>query len=202
MIVPDFEPALDSGVAQTSTTALIKLRAAANGNDDYYNGAIVEIVRGTNAGQSRVIVDYDGTAKEATVDRPWHQAPSASTYVIHPQISPSLDTTIRAESNILAIDGNTAAATAMKNLYLGGLTAGTVDSSPAPTDTVFSDDGTGSFNAAADYYNKSMLIMTSGANIGQARRVLDYAADAFTLDEALETAPSAGDTFVVLGIIV
>lgn len=45
-----------------------KLDAGASATNDYYNGSVLTCVDGVGAGQSRVIIDYDGTTKEATLD--------------------------------------------------------------------------------------------------------------------------------------
>lgn len=71
-----------SAVAQQPNTATtIKLNAAASGVDDIYNGAVIRIIGGTGAGQSRKITDYDGATKVATVASSWDTVPdNSSTY--------------------------------------------------------------------------------------------------------------------------
>jgi len=63
----------DVGTCQTHPGgATIKLASTASSQDDAYNGDVVFIPEGTNAvGQGRVITDYNGTTKEATVDSAW-----------------------------------------------------------------------------------------------------------------------------------
>lgn len=52
--------------------------------DDYYNGMVIEIVGGTGEGQIRLITDYDGTTKVATVDVDWDTQPGVdSAYRIY-----------------------------------------------------------------------------------------------------------------------
>lgn len=71
---------LDSGTAQGagSGSDTIVLQSGASGSDDYYNGAIVDIVSGSGSGQQRRITDYNGTSKEATVDAVWSTAVDAT----------------------------------------------------------------------------------------------------------------------------
>lgn len=67
---------LDTGAIQGAQASnKIQLASTANGTSDYYNGAIVTILSGTGAGQSRVIVDYNGGDNMATVDSPWLTTP-------------------------------------------------------------------------------------------------------------------------------
>lgn len=72
----------------------IALGAGANGNqiilganasdiDGAYDPAVISIVDGTGAGQSRLILAYDGTTHTATVDRDWKVNPDeTSEYII------------------------------------------------------------------------------------------------------------------------
>jgi hypothetical protein len=75
-----------TGTAQTGSTATtLKLAAAASAVDDVYIGAKVRITGGTGNGQSATIIDYVGSTKVATVDRPWTVTPDAtSLYSIDP----------------------------------------------------------------------------------------------------------------------
>lgn len=61
----------------------IELNANASSVDGAYDPALVLIIEGTGAGQSRLILEYDGAAKIATVDRGWKVEPDTdSEYVI------------------------------------------------------------------------------------------------------------------------
>jgi hypothetical protein len=65
-----------------ATGTLIKLDASASATNDYYNGSLASIVGGTGAGQARVITDYDGTSKEATVDSAWATIPTTGSVAL------------------------------------------------------------------------------------------------------------------------
>ena len=73
----------DTGAAQAGTSTTITLKSTASATDDIYNGMYVTITGGTGAGQVRIIQDYVGSTKVATVDDPFTTVPtSASNYQI------------------------------------------------------------------------------------------------------------------------
>ena len=73
----------DTGTAQAGASTTITLKSASSSVDDYYNGLYITITGGTGSGQVRIIEDYVGSTKVATVDRAWTTAPnSTSTYSI------------------------------------------------------------------------------------------------------------------------
>lgn len=57
--------------AQAGAAGTITLDASAVATDDYYNGCLIEIVGGTGVGQSRIISDYVGSTKVASVGSNW-----------------------------------------------------------------------------------------------------------------------------------
>ena len=62
----------------------IQLHTGASAVDGEYDPALVAIVDGAGAGQSRLILQYDGATKVATVDRNWKVLPdSGSEFVIY-----------------------------------------------------------------------------------------------------------------------
>ena len=65
------------GTAQGSGTGnnQIQLDLGASSVDGSYDPSIVAIVNGTGAGQSRLILEYDGASRTATVDRNWKVNP-------------------------------------------------------------------------------------------------------------------------------
>jgi len=69
--------------AQAGGASTITLDASASATNDYYNGALITIIAGTGAGQSRVITDYVGSTTVATVNKAWATNPSSdSVFVI------------------------------------------------------------------------------------------------------------------------
>jgi hypothetical protein len=73
----------DSGAAQAGTSTTITLKSTSSATDDIYNGMYVTITSGTGSGQIRIIEDYVGSTKVATVTPAWTTAPtSASNYAV------------------------------------------------------------------------------------------------------------------------
>ena len=73
----------DTGTAQAGASTTITLKSSSSSTDDYFNGLYITITGGTGAGQIRIITDYVGSTKVATVDSAWTTAPnSTSTYSI------------------------------------------------------------------------------------------------------------------------
>lgn len=76
---------VNEGLAQAGTSTTITLNSLASATDDVYNNQTVWIRAGTGQDQSRVITDYSGTTKVATVRGAWTTTPgSDSAYVILP----------------------------------------------------------------------------------------------------------------------
>ena len=75
--------AIESGTAQDGTANNITLATAASAIDRTYNRNLLVVTDNTGAGQTRAIVDYNGTTKVATIDRAWETNPdNTSTYQI------------------------------------------------------------------------------------------------------------------------
>lgn len=56
----------------------IQLDTGASAVDGAYDPAVIAIIEGTGTGQSRLILEYDGSTKMATVDRNWKVNPDAT----------------------------------------------------------------------------------------------------------------------------
>ena len=78
----------NTGTAQAgSISTTIKLAATASATDDIYNGMTVYISSGTGSGQIKVITDYVGSTKIATVSA-WTTTPDAtSVYEVMPAVT-------------------------------------------------------------------------------------------------------------------
>jgi hypothetical protein len=82
---PDFNGSIRSSTATAGAASTITLDASASATNDYYNGCILVTTGGTGPNQQRVIVDYDGTSKVATVHKAWSTNPaSGTTFLIVP----------------------------------------------------------------------------------------------------------------------
>jgi hypothetical protein len=78
-------PVVHDGTAQGAGTGpnQIQLASDASAVNGAYDPGLVCIVAGAGAGQSRIILQYNGTTKTATVNRAWKTAPNAtSEYVL------------------------------------------------------------------------------------------------------------------------
>lgn len=75
----------ETGTAQAGAAGSITLASGAAANNDYYERALVIIYEGTGIGQGRVIDDYSGSTKIATVLPIWTVNPdNTSKYIILP----------------------------------------------------------------------------------------------------------------------
>lgn len=78
----------DSGTATSGSTNTVALRAGASATNDVYNGSTIYITAGTGVGQIRLISDYDGATKVATVSVNWGVQPdNTSVYQVLPTVT-------------------------------------------------------------------------------------------------------------------
>lgn len=68
-----------TGTAQAGAASSITLHAGASAVDDTYNGMVIETTGGTGSGQRRVISDYVGSTKIASIFPNWATNPDATT---------------------------------------------------------------------------------------------------------------------------
>lgn len=68
-----------TGTAQAGGTASITLASAASSVDGTYDPALVRLTGGTGSGQTRLIIQYVGSTRVASVDRDWRTTPDATT---------------------------------------------------------------------------------------------------------------------------
>lgn len=65
-------------------TSSVTLGTSASGSNDFYNHSVIVIVSGSGAGQARVISDYVGATKVASLSRDFDTAVSTDQYIIIP----------------------------------------------------------------------------------------------------------------------
>jgi len=70
------------GTATGGTANTILLNAGASAIDGAYDPALIAIVNGTGNGQSRRILEYEGAARRAWVNRDWKTTPNATSEFI------------------------------------------------------------------------------------------------------------------------
>ena len=68
-----------AGIAQAGAAASITLASGASSVNGTYDPALVRITGGTGSGQARLIIQYDGATRVASVDRDWRVVPDATT---------------------------------------------------------------------------------------------------------------------------
>ena len=69
--------------AQGAGVKTITLGSSSSSQDGYYKKSFIKIIGGIGAGQTREIIDYNGTTKEAAIRPDWNTIPDASsTYKI------------------------------------------------------------------------------------------------------------------------
>ncbi len=85
VIYPPSPTVLPSQAGMTSTQ--IKLDSGASSSDQAYQWAVISIVSGTDAGDSRIITSYVGSTRVATVQREWTVQPIGSDSVF--EITPT-----------------------------------------------------------------------------------------------------------------
>jgi hypothetical protein len=73
-------PFIHMGLAQAGGANTITLQSTASATNDIYNGQIIRLLSGAGDDQIRMIEDYDGTTKVATVDPAWTVQPDNTTY--------------------------------------------------------------------------------------------------------------------------
>lgn len=74
--------------AQAGTATTITLAAASSATDDFFNNLYILTTGGTGSGQTRLITDYVGATKVATVDEAWTVVPDATTTYSIQSVSP------------------------------------------------------------------------------------------------------------------
>jgi hypothetical protein len=88
-----FKTTVKTGTAEDGSSSTITLKSGAVGaNDDQYNGWLVRLTGGTGSGQVRLVTDYNGTNRVATVHKAWDITPdSTSTYTLYKRFTKILE---------------------------------------------------------------------------------------------------------------
>lgn len=189
-----------SGTAQAGAATTITLAAGASATDDFYNNAIIKITGGTGAGQSRIISDYNGTTKVATVPT-WGVNPSSdSVYVLLPfGAVPGASAPTASEVADAVWDEARADHTSSGSFgqSLGGIVIRSATAQAGSTTTITLD---ASASATNDIYNYNQIVIISGTGAGQSRQITDYvgASKVATVGVAFTTAPSSDSVFLIL----
>lgn len=104
-----------SNTAAAGGSNTITLDGSASGSDDIYNGATITITGGTGAGQVRIISDYVGSTKVATVSTNWATNPNnTSTFTISSQVGQYINAQPQGRARIVAIASATSASAVLE----------------------------------------------------------------------------------------
>lgn len=185
--------AVRSGTAQAGSNTTITLDSGASSTDDIYNGDTIILVSATGVNQSRIIVDYNGTTKVATISSVWITNPDVTTKFIISGLG---------SSNVESLKTSGIAVANMLELYAKGTFVATVND-VSPTAGEF--DGDSTLSTTNDRYNDQILVLSNG----EARQISDYIGSTRTfkflgavgqMDRPFTSAPTNGETFSILGI--
>jgi chitodextrinase len=110
-----------------------------------------------------------------------------------------LEVDLSAPADAVAVSGDATAADRLE-ATLDAMPSGAVvdDNDPDPTTLLFE---TNLSEATNDHYNGAFVVFTSGALLGQSRKISDYdgTTKVLTVAAAFTDAPTAADTFIILG---
>ena len=135
--------AVESGTAQAGNPHSITLAATASAIDGTYNRNLIILTDNTGVGQTRTIVDYDGTSKIAVIDRDWRTSPDATTtYQITPDNTPLVVDQGVAQSGTATTIKLRAYASSTNNIYLCNVVAIIAGTGRGQARLVGSYDGT------------------------------------------------------------
>jgi len=122
-----------SNTAAAGAVGSITLDAGASAADDFYNDLIVLLTGGTGVGQARLISDYVGATKVASVVPDWVTAPDATTtFALLPQGRVDVGQWVDAVPNALV--------TGRVDASVGAMAANVVTAAAIATDAIGSDE--------------------------------------------------------------
>lgn len=111
--------AVRTGTAQAGANGTITLDANASAVDDYYNGMVIRTDDHTGAGQARLITDYNGSTKVASIAPNWETNPDNTTdYTVGYLVGPA--------ANQVNVGAVASVAGAVGSVASGGITAASI----------------------------------------------------------------------------
>lgn len=182
---------LASGTAQAGSSSTIQLASAETFGDDILNNAVVKILAGTGAGQSRLISDYVGSTDTATITPNWITNPSSdSEYEVIEAAAFVAD--IAAGAITVSEAPNLDAAISTRT---GVITTGTAQAGSGTTIQLAS-----ALSFGNDILNGAIVRITGGTGVGQARFITDYVGSTDTATVATwVTNPDNTSTYEIWG---
>ncbi len=195
----------EAATAQAGGASTVTLVATASAVDDYYNGMFIFILTNTGAEQVRMITDYNGTTKVATVDYAWGTNPDAtSTYSISSELC-SYGRTMSSKSGSLnAWEKFWPTLSNPKVIqFLGTATypknGGIATSAAAGTlvDTNHNDFDYSAVFGTADAYVGFYVGIVSGTGAGQVREVKSHNTNTLTLETSWTVIPDTTSVYML-----
>jgi hypothetical protein len=213
---------LRTGTSQTGAAGTITLDAGAAAIDDYYNGCVCVAVIDTLT-EARVITDYVGSTKVASVTPNWNVTPdSDDTFTIY---MPEGHQVIQSDGvgwrGIAVATPNNSGVPIVDTVYLGGSSSnvatmpGTVSTTgSAVTLRLTSVNGTAQGGGAStitlaagasavdDWYNGFLICIMGGTGEGQSRPIEDYvgATKVATITGTWTTQPDNTSVYAIVAV--
>ncbi|MEE8375504.1 MAG: hypothetical protein V3S26_04205, partial [Acidimicrobiia bacterium] len=178
---------LDVDIASATSTTIVFNAAEMIGIDDYYNGMTIIVWGGTGIGQSRVITDYIGSSKTATISPPWGLDPDTDSDVMIIPGSGVPDVNVAQwlgtaaatpttagvpEVDVVQLNGDIQAAISLGVFWDGVWNNLDIDVDSATSTTIVFDAA--GMSAANDFYNGMVVLVYSGTGLGQSRVITGY----------------------------
>lgn len=195
-------PVIRTGTAQAGSSGTITLDSGASSSDNFYNGMTLHIVSGTGAGQARMITDYIGSTKVASLGSSSGgtqlvtAASSDSVFKIYPvgpaqvemwhNITPNVASAGRIPVILDASGLQTDAVTEIVDgvwdkARSGNVTAGTFGEALQVLANGTAQSGSSNVAVLAagassvdDLYNGCIMQIVAGTGAGQSRLIYDY----------------------------
>jgi hypothetical protein len=188
-----------SATAQAGAGTSITLDASASAIDDFYNNQALFIVSGTGVGQGRIVEDYVGSTKVASVAA-WGTNPDATSVFVIVPFGSIPGATAPSAADVAdavwdeAASGHTTAGTFGQ--YIGGEVTRAATAQAGTTSSITLDSGA---SATTNLYRYHRVEILGGTGAGQASYITAYngTTKVATVDPAFAVAPSSDSVFIV-----
>lgn len=193
--------------AQAGAAGTITLDASASAVDDYYNGMQIWLNGGTGADQVRVITDYNGTTKVATIDYNWGtNADATSEFIISEDLLEfgrdvsSVTSPKRAWNTLTGFEYDLPLVVSMFGGQLGTTKYAKWDKDVVSATTTTLTDTTefdaSAYDAPTSEVGWYVGIM-SGVGMGQIRKIVSNTVSALTVTPAFTTTPTSASNYQI-----
>jgi hypothetical protein len=145
--------AIESGTAQAGNSHSITLAATASATDGTYNRNLIVLTDSTGIGQTRTIVDYNGTTKVAVIDRDWRTSPDATTEY---QVTPN--------NTALVVDQGVAQAGSATTITLRAYASAVNDAYLCNVVAIIAGTGRGQARLVGGYVGATKVVTICGDN--------------------------------------